>query len=117
MTQIRVAVVDDSSFIRKALSWMLAEEPGLTLVGTAARGEELLENLQHWRADLITHFSGPALAVTPSTWACSCGATTSMRLPPAMCWRPSMVTVSSCCSLPTATSAASSSARSAEPGA
>jgi two-component system chemotaxis response regulator CheB len=53
MTQIRVAVVDDSSFIRKALSWMLAEEPGLTLVGTAARGEELLENLQHWRADLI----------------------------------------------------------------
>jgi two-component system chemotaxis response regulator CheB len=53
VTQIRIAVVDDSSFIRKALSWMLAEEPGLTLVGTAARGEELLENLQHWRADLI----------------------------------------------------------------
>ena len=53
MSQIRIAVVDDSPFIRKALSWMLAEEPGLTLVGTAARGEELLMNLQHWRADLV----------------------------------------------------------------
>lgn len=53
MSRIRVAVVDDSPFIRKALSWMLAEEPDLQLVGTAARGEELLSNLQHWRADLI----------------------------------------------------------------
>lgn len=53
MSGIRIAVVDDSPFIRKALSWMLAEEPDLQLVGTAARGEELLANLQHWRADLI----------------------------------------------------------------
>lgn len=53
MSCIRVAVVDDSPFIRKALSWMLAEEPDLQLVGTAARGEELLSNLQHWQADLI----------------------------------------------------------------
>jgi len=50
---IRVAVVDDSPFIRKALAWMLAEEPGIVLVGTAGRGEELLENLERWRADLI----------------------------------------------------------------
>jgi two-component system, chemotaxis family, protein-glutamate methylesterase/glutaminase len=50
---IRVAVVDDSPFIRKALAWMLAEEPGIVLVGTASRGEELLENLERWRADLI----------------------------------------------------------------
>jgi two-component system chemotaxis response regulator CheB len=53
LSRIRVAVVDDSPFIRKALSWMLAEESDLHLVGTAARGEELLSNLQHWRADLI----------------------------------------------------------------
>jgi two-component system, chemotaxis family, protein-glutamate methylesterase/glutaminase len=50
---IRVAVVDDSPFIRKALAWMLADEPGIELVGTARRGEELLENLTRWRADLI----------------------------------------------------------------
>lgn len=53
MSPIRIAVVDDSPFIRKALSWMLAEEPDLQLVGTASRGEDLLSNLQHWRADLI----------------------------------------------------------------
>jgi len=50
---IRVAVVDDSPFIRKALAWMLAEEPGIELVGTASRGEGLLENLARWRANLI----------------------------------------------------------------
>ena len=53
MSRIRIAVVDDSPFIRKALSWMLAEEPDLQLVGTASRGEDLLSNLVHWRADLI----------------------------------------------------------------
>jgi two-component system, chemotaxis family, protein-glutamate methylesterase/glutaminase len=53
LSRIRIAVVDDSPFIRKALSWMLAEEPDLQLVGTASRGEDLLSNLQHWRADLI----------------------------------------------------------------
>jgi two-component system chemotaxis response regulator CheB len=50
---IRVAVVDDSPFIRKALASLLADEPGIVLVGTASRGEELLENLESWRADLI----------------------------------------------------------------
>ena len=50
---IRVAVVDDSPFIRKALASLLADEPGIVLVGTASRGEELLENLEEWRADLI----------------------------------------------------------------
>jgi two-component system, chemotaxis family, protein-glutamate methylesterase/glutaminase len=53
LRRIRIAVVDDSPFIRKALSWMLAEESDLHLVGTASRGEELLSNLQHWQADLI----------------------------------------------------------------
>ena len=53
MSRIRVAVVDDSPFIRKALAWMVAEEPDLELAGIAARGEELLDHLQEWRADLI----------------------------------------------------------------
>jgi two-component system chemotaxis response regulator CheB len=50
---IRVAVVDDSPFIRKALTLLLADEAGIVLVGTANRGEVLLENLAAWRADLI----------------------------------------------------------------
>jgi two-component system chemotaxis response regulator CheB len=53
LRRIRVAVVDDSPFIRKALAWMLAEEADLELAGTAASGEELLAHLQEWRADLI----------------------------------------------------------------
>lgn len=53
MSPVRVAVVDDSPFIRKVLARMLEEQPDLDLVGTAARGEELLGHLQEWRADLI----------------------------------------------------------------
>ena len=40
---IRVFVVDDSAFIRKALARVLEGEPGLTLVGQAASGREALE--------------------------------------------------------------------------
>ena len=39
------------------------------------------------------------------------------RAPPATCWRPSMVTVSSCCAAPSSASAACRLARSGEPGA
>ncbi len=51
---IRVAVVDDSTFIRKALERVLGEQPQLTLVGSARSGEELLAHLDEWRPDVIT---------------------------------------------------------------
>ena len=51
---MRVAVVDDSAFIRKALTRMLASEDGLRVVGAAESGEELLDNLSSWRPDVIT---------------------------------------------------------------
>ncbi len=53
MSGIRVAIADDSSFLRKAVARMLASEPGIELVGSAARGEELLENLGRWRPDAV----------------------------------------------------------------
>lgn len=53
MSPVRVAVVDDSPFVRKVLARMLEEQDDLELVGSAARGEELLDHLQEWRADLI----------------------------------------------------------------
>jgi two-component system chemotaxis response regulator CheB len=53
MTGIRVAVADDSSFLRRAVARMLKGEPGIELVGSAARGEELLDNLEAWRPDAI----------------------------------------------------------------
>jgi len=53
LSRIRVAVADDSPFIRKLLARMLGDEPDLELAGTAARGEELLAHLDQWQADLI----------------------------------------------------------------
>ncbi len=52
--KVRVAVVDDSTFIRKAIVRMLAEEPMIEVVGSAGSGEELLTHLDGWRPDVIT---------------------------------------------------------------
>ncbi|HCF05754.1 MAG TPA: chemotaxis response regulator protein-glutamate methylesterase, partial [Desulfomicrobiaceae bacterium] len=40
---IRVLVVDDSAFMRKALATMLAGDPEIEVVGTARNGEEAVE--------------------------------------------------------------------------
>ncbi|HEV8579019.1 MAG TPA: chemotaxis-specific protein-glutamate methyltransferase CheB [Thermoanaerobaculia bacterium] len=53
MSGIRVAVADDSSFLRRAVARMLAGESGIELVGSASRGEELLDNLDRWRPDAV----------------------------------------------------------------
>jgi two-component system chemotaxis response regulator CheB len=51
---LRLAVVDDSAFVRKAIQRMLGAEPGIDVVGTASSGEELLANLERWDPDVIT---------------------------------------------------------------
>jgi two-component system, chemotaxis family, protein-glutamate methylesterase/glutaminase len=51
---VRLAVVDDSTFVRKAIERMLAGESRVEVVGTAASGEELLANLERWAPDAIT---------------------------------------------------------------
>ncbi|MEM7350883.1 MAG: chemotaxis-specific protein-glutamate methyltransferase CheB [Acidobacteriota bacterium] len=51
---VRVAVVDDSTFIRKAILRMLDDEPMISVVGSAGSGEELLTHLDDWRPDVIT---------------------------------------------------------------
>lgn len=53
MTAIRVAVADDSSFVRKAVARMLSEEVGIELVGSAGSGEELLDHLERWAPHAI----------------------------------------------------------------
>jgi two-component system chemotaxis response regulator CheB len=53
VTAIRVAVADDSSFVRKAVARMMSEEPGIELVGSAASGEELLDHLERWAPHAI----------------------------------------------------------------
>jgi two-component system chemotaxis response regulator CheB len=50
---IRVALADDSSFVRKAVARMLADETDVELVGSAGCGEELLDHLERWAPDAI----------------------------------------------------------------
>ena len=53
MSRARIAVADDSSFIRRALARLLSGEPTLEVVGLAASGEELLERLDEWQPDAV----------------------------------------------------------------
>ncbi|MEM9557649.1 MAG: chemotaxis-specific protein-glutamate methyltransferase CheB [Acidobacteriota bacterium] len=52
--RLRVAVVDDSTFIRKAITRMLEDHPQIRLVGSAGSGEELLTHLEDWAPDVVT---------------------------------------------------------------
>ena len=51
---VKVLIVDDSSFMRKALSTMLRSDPGIEVVGTAASGLEGVEKARTLRPDIIT---------------------------------------------------------------
>jgi len=51
---IKVLVVDDASFMLKAVSEILNSDPGLTVVGTAKNGREGLEKIKELRPDVIT---------------------------------------------------------------
>ncbi|MGO2088396.1 MAG: chemotaxis-specific protein-glutamate methyltransferase CheB [Oceanisphaera sp.] len=51
---IRVLVVDDSSFFRRRVSEILNQDPLLTVVETAANGQEAIEKTRLVRPDVIT---------------------------------------------------------------
>ena len=51
---VRVAVVDDSTFIRKAITRMLDDDPQIEVVGSAGSGEELLTHFARWQPDVVT---------------------------------------------------------------
>ena len=51
---IKVLVVDDASFMLKAVSEILNSDPGLTVVGTAKNGREGLRKIKELRPDVIT---------------------------------------------------------------
>jgi two-component system chemotaxis response regulator CheB len=51
---VRVLIVDDSAFVRKAVRQMLARNPTLHVVGTARDGEEALELVEQLRPDVVT---------------------------------------------------------------
>jgi two-component system, chemotaxis family, protein-glutamate methylesterase/glutaminase len=51
---IRVFVVDDSAFVRRALARILEAQPGFQVVGEAANGLEALERIPRLDPDLVT---------------------------------------------------------------
>ncbi len=52
--QVRVLVVDDSAFMRRILSELLAGDPDITVVGTARDGQDGVEKALALRPDVIT---------------------------------------------------------------
>lgn len=54
MKTVKLAIADDSSFVRKAVQRMLEKETKIRFVGAAATGEELLGKLNIWKPDVIT---------------------------------------------------------------
>lgn len=53
-SKVRVLVVDDSAFMRTALSRMVSNDRDLMIVGTAASGSEALEKIASLDPDVIT---------------------------------------------------------------
>ena len=51
---IRVLIVDDSAFVRQALTRMLAAAPDVDVVGTAADGQEGVQKVLDLRPDVVT---------------------------------------------------------------
>jgi two-component system chemotaxis response regulator CheB len=51
---IKVMVVDDSVVVRKIVTDVLSEDPGIEVVGTAVNGKVALAKLEHLQPDLLT---------------------------------------------------------------
>ncbi|WP_104524325.1 protein-glutamate methylesterase/protein-glutamine glutaminase [Blastococcus atacamensis] len=54
MNPIRVMVVDDSVVVRKIVTDVLSEDPGIEVVGTAVNGKVAVAKLEQLKPDLIT---------------------------------------------------------------
>ncbi len=52
--RIRVLIVDDSAFMRRALTKMLESDPNIVVAATARSGEEAIEKASQVRPDVIT---------------------------------------------------------------
>ena len=53
-SKIRILVVDDSAFMRKALTSIIQSDPELEVISTARNGEEAIEKALSLKPDLIT---------------------------------------------------------------
>ena len=51
---VRVLIVDDSGFFRRRLAEIFAADPGIEVVGTAANGQEAVDQVPRLKPDVIT---------------------------------------------------------------
>jgi two-component system, chemotaxis family, protein-glutamate methylesterase/glutaminase len=51
---VKVLIVDDSAFMRNALTSMLASDPDISIIGTARDGLEAIEKIVSLRPDVVT---------------------------------------------------------------
>lgn len=51
---VRVLIVDDSAFMRNALTAMLASDPEISIIGTARDGQEAVEKVALLKPDIVT---------------------------------------------------------------
>ncbi|WP_022851731.1 protein-glutamate methylesterase/protein-glutamine glutaminase [Limisalsivibrio acetivorans] len=54
MSKVRVVVVDDSAFMRKAIESMIAKDPDIEIVGQARNGFEAVDMAKKLRPDVMT---------------------------------------------------------------
>ncbi len=54
MNKIKVLVVDDSAFMRKAIENMLKKDPEIEVVGFARNGKDAIEKMEELKPDIIT---------------------------------------------------------------
>ena len=54
MTRVRVLIVDDSGFFRRRLTEIFAADPLIEVIGTAANGQEAIDQVAKLRPDVIT---------------------------------------------------------------
>ena len=54
MSRIRVLVVDDSAFMRKIITDILAGSPEIEVIGKARNGQEAIEKVTELRPDVVT---------------------------------------------------------------
>jgi two-component system, chemotaxis family, protein-glutamate methylesterase/glutaminase len=51
---VRILIVDDSGFFRRRLTEIFAADPGIEVVGTAANGQEAVDQVARLKPDVIT---------------------------------------------------------------
>jgi DNA-binding NarL/FixJ family response regulator len=69
---VRVLIVDDQELFRRAMAAVVQETPGLTVVGSAASGEESLTAVAALRPDLVLmDVNMPGMDGIEATQGCS----------------------------------------------